>query len=117
MGADDIRDGVTINQNLRKSSAAMAAEIMNLPDLEGFLKMPGDRPVFRVKLDVKQRRKVAEIYIPRASAKAEEEENIDQDETDSGTVKLVKKIDKSVPYPFRSSGPHVRYLREKASKR
>jgi type IV conjugative transfer system coupling protein TraD len=65
MGAADLRDGVSMQQNLQKRAAAMATELMTLPDLEGFLKLPGDSPVQRVRLEVKKRDEPAKIYVPR----------------------------------------------------
>ena len=70
MGADDIRDGVTIMQNLRKSAAAMTSEIMSLPDLEGFMKLPGASPVLKVKLETKKRKIVAPMYVSRSAGEA-----------------------------------------------
>ena len=67
MGAADHRDGVSIQQNLRKRPAAMTSEIMSLPDLEGYLKLPGDSPIYRVKLETKDRKIVSPIYVPRHS--------------------------------------------------
>ena len=70
MGSSDIRDGVSLQQNLQKRSAAMATELMTLPDLEGYLKLPGNLPVYRVKLDVRNRRPLARMYVPRAKEEA-----------------------------------------------
>ena len=31
----------------------MAGEIQSLPDLVGYLKMPGDQPIYKIKLELK----------------------------------------------------------------
>ena len=43
----------------------MASEIMTLPDLSGYLKLPGNTPVYRVNLQIKDRKMSAPIYVQR----------------------------------------------------
>jgi len=65
MGADPIRDGVNLSQQVQRRSVAMASELMTLPALEGFLKLSGSAEIYRVKLSHRDREKRAEIYVPR----------------------------------------------------
>ncbi len=65
MGADSIRDGVSLAENFRRKPVAMATELMTLPSLEGFLKQSGSREILRVKLGVRDRPTLAPIYLPR----------------------------------------------------
>jgi len=64
VGASNLRDGVSFQEQVRNKSVAMASEIMSLPDLHGYLKVPGDMPVFRVAFDYRERLKLASIYEP-----------------------------------------------------
>jgi type IV conjugative transfer system coupling protein TraD len=65
MGAEAIRDGVSLSQQVQRRSVAMATELMTLPSLEGFLKRSGTPEIYRVKLAHRDRPKRAPIYIPR----------------------------------------------------
>ena len=53
LGGGNARTGVSISQQERKKSLIMAGEIQSLPDLVGYLKMPGDRPIYKIKLELK----------------------------------------------------------------
>ena len=66
MGAASIRDGVSLQQGVAKKAIAMSTEIMCLPDLEGYLKLPGNDPVYRVSLEIRDRKPIAPIFIPNA---------------------------------------------------
>jgi type IV conjugative transfer system coupling protein TraD len=67
MGADSIRDGVSLAENYRRKPVAMATELMTLPTLEGFLKQSGSREIYRVKLGVRDRPALAPIFLPRTT--------------------------------------------------
>ena len=54
-GANDMRDGVSINQERRKETIVMDSEFIQLDDLEAYLRLPGDWPVTKVKFDIKER--------------------------------------------------------------
>lgn len=49
MGANTIRDGVSINEQEKLKQLVLASEIMNLDDLEGYYKLPGRLPVAHFK--------------------------------------------------------------------
>ena len=38
---------------------------MNLPKLEGYLKLPGGYPVTKVRLNIQERKELAPIYVSR----------------------------------------------------
>lgn len=52
-GANDMRDGVSINQERRKDTLVTESEFVQLGDLEAYLRLPGDWPVAKVKFQVK----------------------------------------------------------------
>ena len=54
-GANDMPDGVSINQERRKETIVMDSEFIQLDDLEAYLRLPGDWPVTKVKFDIKER--------------------------------------------------------------
>ena len=65
MGPHDSRDAVNLQRRVVKRPIVLPSEIMNLPKLCGFLKLPGGYPVTKVRLDLKQRKEVAPIYVSR----------------------------------------------------
>ncbi len=52
LGGGTARTGVSISQQERKKSLIMAGEIQSLPDLVGYLKLPGDRPIYKVRFEL-----------------------------------------------------------------
>lgn len=49
-GANDMRDGVSLNQQRKDREVVMASEVMGLPDLAGYIKMVGDLPGGKFKI-------------------------------------------------------------------
>ena len=64
-GANTIRDGVSLTPRRELRSLALPSEIMRLPNLTGYLKLPGPFPVAEIKLKYVQRPKAAERFEPR----------------------------------------------------
>ena len=64
-GANDMRDGITLNKERRKKSVIMDAEIMHLNNLEAYLKLPGNFPVTKLKFTYKERKDLAEPLLLR----------------------------------------------------
>ncbi len=54
-GANDIRDGVTLQQERRKEPIVMGAQFLELDKLEAYLRLPGNFPVAKVKFTIKKR--------------------------------------------------------------
>ncbi|KIE04069.1 hypothetical protein NF27_JX00020, partial [Candidatus Jidaibacter acanthamoeba] len=52
-GVDKRRDGVNIAKNYREKNLVLPAEILSLPDLEGYLIMTGGYPIAKIKYDYK----------------------------------------------------------------
>ena len=50
-GVTDNRDGVSINRTHHMHKVALPSEIQNLDDLEAYLRIPGNFPVTKIKLD------------------------------------------------------------------
>ena len=71
-GANSIRDGVSLTPRRELRPLALASEIMQLPNLHGYLKFPGPLPVARIELEYVKRPQAAERFAPRAEAPAVE---------------------------------------------
>ena len=67
-GADPYRDGVTLTPKRELQALALPSEIMRLPNLNGYLKVPGPYPVARITLDYVKRPKVAPRFVARRPA-------------------------------------------------
>ena len=67
-GANTIRDGVSLTPKRELRPLALASEIMQLPNLQGYLKFPGPLPVAGIKLGYVARPKAAERFVPRKRA-------------------------------------------------
>ena len=67
-GADPYRDGVTLTPKREVQALALPSEIMRLPNLNGYLKLPGPYPVARIELEYVKREKVASRFVARGEA-------------------------------------------------
>ena len=63
-GADPYRDGVTLMPRRELQSLALPSEIMRLPNLTGYLKLPGPYPVARIGLKYVKRPKIEPRFVP-----------------------------------------------------
>ena len=71
-GADPYRDGVTLMPKRELQSLALPSEIMRLPNLSGYLKLPGPFPVAHFTVPYVKRPGVAPRFVGRAEAKGNE---------------------------------------------
>jgi type IV conjugative transfer system coupling protein TraD len=62
-GAHQMRDGVSLNDHRKEKPTIHADRLMKLPDLTGYLKLPGDYPVAKVTFQVHKLEKVAEGFV------------------------------------------------------
>lgn len=69
-GANEIRDGVSINQERRKEAVVNPSDFLVLKDLEAYLKLPGDWPVAKLKFDYKDRPLIADVFKGRELAQS-----------------------------------------------
>lgn len=53
-GANTMRDGINLSHNRRKNSLVMEDEIMNLKDLEAYIKLPESFPITKMKTKLEQ---------------------------------------------------------------
>ena len=67
-GADPYRDGVTLTPKRELQALALPSEIMRLPNLNGYLKLPGPYPVARIELEYVKRPRVAPRFVARDRA-------------------------------------------------
>ena len=65
MSPNDFKDAVNLQRRVVKRPIVLPAEIMNLPKLSGFLKLPGGYPVTKVTLQIRERKEIAPIYVSR----------------------------------------------------
>ena len=63
-GADDMRDGESISKSKTEKSAIATHKILNLPDLQGYLKIAGPFPVSKVSIKRKERKTIHPGYQP-----------------------------------------------------
>ncbi len=62
-GANEIRDGMTLSLSRQLRPLVLPTELLNLPDREGYLRLPGDWPVGHFTLPITPRKPVAEAFI------------------------------------------------------
>ena len=73
-GADPYRDGVTLTPKRELQSLALPSEITRLPNLTGYLKLPGPFPVARIELKYVKRPKIAPRFVPVTPAHGNDRE-------------------------------------------
>jgi len=66
MGGNSQRDGVNVSKSDVKRSVVLASEVINLPDLEGYLNTPGDGPIYKIKYGYKKRPEMAPGYVRKS---------------------------------------------------
>lgn len=64
-GANDMRDGVTLNQERRKSSVIISSEFRDLPNLEAYLKLPGNFPITKLTFEYAAQPDIADPFVAR----------------------------------------------------
>jgi len=64
-GHNEIRDGVNLSSARKIRPLVLSTEFMNLPDLSGYVRLPGDYPVGRFKLEYVAPIKVADALVER----------------------------------------------------
>ena len=64
-GANELRDGVSLNKNIIVKNIVSATEIMTLPSLTSYVKITGDYPVTKMKFKYKNYKTKSERFIAR----------------------------------------------------
>ena len=64
-GANDMRDGVTLNQERRKNSVIISSEFAKLNNLETYLKLPGNFPITKLKFTYQEKSDISEPLVAR----------------------------------------------------
>lgn len=64
-GVTDNRDGVSISKQRNMQSIVLPSELQNLEDLEGYLRVPGNYPIAKVKLEYVKYDEPNDRLIPR----------------------------------------------------
>ena len=96
-GADPYRDGVTLTPKREVQALALPSEIMRLPNLNGYLKLPGPYPVARIELQYVKREKVAPRFVERGQAPrakdVESEKSRDENRSEAHEARSVAEKD------------------------
>lgn len=64
-GAEANRDGTNLSSRRAQKAIVLPSEIQHLPDLHGYMRVPGNYPVARIALAFKARKKIAPAYVAR----------------------------------------------------
>lgn len=78
-GAHQMRDGVSLNTQKKDKAVITADTLMKLPDLEGYLKLPGDYPVAKLVFEYKHFPVVADTFVARSKERHPVKEATDVD--------------------------------------
>ncbi|MCB1073601.1 MAG: type IV secretion system DNA-binding domain-containing protein, partial [Chlamydiia bacterium] len=70
-GAHEMRDGVNLSSVERTRSTISPTQIMNLPDLEAFIKLPGKWPVIRSKFKYFKQKSITDSYVEGEESKSD----------------------------------------------
>jgi type IV conjugative transfer system coupling protein TraD len=62
-GANEIRDGVSLNTNQTTENLVIPTEIMNLHNLECYIKLPFNFPITKTKIKVHKSKEIAERFV------------------------------------------------------
>lgn len=65
-GAHQMRDGVSLNYQCKEKPTIHPDRLMKLPDLQAYLKLPGDYPIAKVSFKVHKFEKMAEGFVERS---------------------------------------------------
>ncbi|MCB1107308.1 MAG: type IV secretion system DNA-binding domain-containing protein [Chlamydiia bacterium] len=68
-GAHEMRDGVNLSSVERTRATISPTQIMNLPDLEAFIKLPGNWPAIKSRFKYFKQKSIAESYIENEECK------------------------------------------------
>jgi len=75
-GANTIRDGISIGTQRVTRPLISPAEIMEMPNLQAYVRVPAPVPITKIKMTYQERKKIADgfqlRYIPESSREAEE---------------------------------------------
>lgn len=70
-GADHVRDGISIGRQKNIQSLVTYSEIINLPDMQCFLRLPSNYPVVKLTLQLETRPTIAPHFLPINQAATE----------------------------------------------
>jgi len=65
-GINSQRDGVSVMPRRNLRDVVLTSQILTLPDMTGYLTVPGDYPVARVSYEYEPTPKIAEGFVERA---------------------------------------------------
>jgi len=104
-GANDMRDGVSLNMQRKDREVVMASEIMTMPDLTGLIKLAGDLPGGRFALTRGTIKTIAQAFVPMQEDPLQKilaidpSQLIDLSGSEDPTVGLPSVVDDGSPLP------------------
>ena len=63
-GANTMRDGVSLNQQTKRTPLVIPTEVTLLKDLEAYFKLPGDYPIVKGKMPLVKAKNITEDFVP-----------------------------------------------------
>ena len=106
-GANTVRDGISIGTQRLTRPLVSPAEIIQLPDLTSYLRVPADVPVTKIKLDFKPREKVAAGFMLRdMPARKESAQQNSENTSNLNTAQSTNRTPVNTPSADRPSAPN-----------
>lgn len=64
-GANEMRDGVNLSSVEKMRPVISPTQILTLPDLEAFIKLPGNWPALKTKFRYFKQESISQPYVPK----------------------------------------------------
>ena len=93
-GADHVRDGISIGRQKNTQSIVTYSEIINLPDMQCYLRLPSNYPVVKLHLKFEKREAIAPHFMPVNQTISPQENNEKDDENYNEEIIESKKGEK-----------------------
>ena len=92
-GAHEMRDGINISTHSNIKNLVLPTEVMNLKNLEAYMRFGMDYPVAKVKIPYKSYKQIAPKYIPyEGKSLIEEEPDVQEDEATPNPEKPKERV-------------------------
>lgn len=85
-GADHVRDGISIGRQKNTQPIVTYSEIINLPDMQCFLRLPSNYPVVKLNLQFEKRESIAPHFLPINQSLPTEDDVFHNNDTDDQEI-------------------------------
>src|SRR3990167_3185438 len=85
-GADHVRDGISIGRQKNTQPIVTYSEIINLPDMQCFLRLPSNYPVVKLNLEFEKREVIAPHFLPINQSLPTDDNVAHNDDTDDQEI-------------------------------